>query len=193
MKFEPGKRAPEGRRLVDNVTLHDLVNALANAVINAQDQVERYQTSNISRYFDEHSRPRRIDIAVPSLRSDAKAGEEDLLGVPILALVKATPLAIKDVEVSLEVRLGSLTSLKGEKTEKPVQGAKGEDASEPDAGSVSWGARPPEEAVMRDFAALRTPDAAPLAKVTLSAESQEPTEGMARLLLELNKRIGIRG
>ena len=175
--------------MANNVTLHDLIEALANAVVEAQDQVERYQTSNIRRYFDENDRPRRIDIAGPSIRPDAEPGEEDLLVVPLLALVSATRLAIKDVEISMEVRLGSLTQLAGGASAPLEAGT--ETGPPTTAEAAGWTERRSDKAVALDLGVPRTRDAGPLAKVTLRVEAQEPTEGMARLLMELNKRIGI--
>jgi len=83
---------------------------LSNAVIEAQDQIERYQTSLIRSYFDENNRPHRVELRVPSLRAAAAPGEEDVLSVPLLALVSSNRLAIKDVKISLNVTLGDLTS-----------------------------------------------------------------------------------
>lgn len=178
--------------MADNVTLHDLVEALANAVVEAQDRVERYQTSNVQRYFDENNRPRRIGIVVPSIRSDAEPGDEDLLPVPLLALVNATRLAIKEVEVSMNVRLGSLTELT-ELTDPAEKAPETGNHNGQETGSKGrgWSRRPVEKALMLDLGAPRALDSAPHAKVTLRVESQEPTEGMTRLLMELNKRIGI--
>tara|TARA_R110002167_G_scaffold96911_3_gene256312 strand:+ start:31 stop:582 length:552 start_codon:yes stop_codon:yes gene_type:complete len=177
-----------GEQLANGVTLHDLIEALANAVIEAQDRIERHQTANISRYFTERGRPIGVDIVVPSIRPDAEDGEEDLLRVPMLSLVNATRLSIKDVEVSMEVTLGSLAALKDEATE-PAENTQTEQATE--ANEVDWKGRRPEKAVALDLGATKTKDTGPVAKITLRVESQEQTEGMARLLQELNKRIGV--
>ena len=42
-----------------------------------------------------------------------------------------------------------------------------------------------------DLAAPRTRSRGPTAKVTVRVRGHEPTEGMARMLAELNKRIGV--
>ena len=96
-------------------------------------------------------------------------------------------------ERQVEVRLGSLIplteqepSLKSGEPQKGNAQRKGTQAAE------SWPTRAPEKALSLDLGAPRMRDRAPVAKVTLRVENQEPTEGMARLLMELNKRIGVR-
>src|SRR4051812_29463822 len=97
------------------VTLHDLIEGLANAVIEAQDRIERHQIGLISRYFDSDQRPVSVPIRLPSLspRTVGPDGElvdpEDVfLNVPLLALVNMNLLRIKDFEVDFSLDLGAL-------------------------------------------------------------------------------------
>ena len=107
-------------------TFDDLIEALANAVIEAQDRIERYQIDSLKSYLDDDNRPHSLDLRVPSLRLDAepKDGEsfaEDAISVPLLALVKRSHLTIKDLEVDFEVDLvdlGSPAQTSEEQTEK---------------------------------------------------------------------------
>jgi hypothetical protein len=175
---------------VPGVSLHDLIEALANSVTEAQDRVERFQIANLSRYFDENQRPVRVEMRVPSLRPSAVAGEEDVVSVPLLALVGTVRLAIKDVEISMEVDVGDLTSLdageqSGGATERPHK-------SPPPPAEKSWGWGAPfrRKGLTVDVQSPRSKDQPAMAKVTLRVASQEPTEGLARLLLLLNQRIG---
>lgn len=168
------------------ITLHDLISAIAHAVIDAQDQIEHYQTRNIGRYF-KNDKPRSVNIRVPSLRQGADKGDEDLIQVPWLSLVNATRLAIKDMEISMEVKLGELVSVDREGADDENSGD--ENAPSNTGPSAEWGKGKPWKAVMLDLRALRIGNAGPTANVTLRVESQESTEGMARLIQELNKRI----
>src|SRR5476649_2349091 len=90
------------------VDLKDLIEALAGAVIEAQDRIEQHQISNLGSYFDSDNRPRSVTIRLPSLSPDADPGDEDLYRAPLLPLVACNPLKIKDVEITFDVDLGTL-------------------------------------------------------------------------------------
>lgn len=170
------------------VTLHDLIEALANSVTEAQDRVERFQIANLRRYFDENERPIRVEVRVQSMRPGAAPGEEDIISVPLLAVVGMARLAIKDVDISMEIDIGDLTSLENPEESAPPAGDAGK---KPSTGAEQlWGASVRRKAVTVDVHSPRGRDRPAMAKVALRVESQEPTEGFARLLLMLNQRIG---
>ncbi len=89
--------------------MQELIQAIAGAVAEAQDKVQRFQISTVLRYFDEFNRPVSVDVRLPSMSHDAEPGEERLVHVPLLSLVGPQLLKIKDVDVEFEVGLGSLT------------------------------------------------------------------------------------
>jgi Protein of unknown function (DUF2589) len=174
---------------VPGVSLHELITALANAVTEAQDRVERFQVANLQRYFDENQRPIRIEVRVPSLSPEAQPGDEQIIAVPLLAVVGMVRLAIKDVEISMEIDIGDLTALETGQEGTAASSA----AGRPPAASPEerrWGEPAPRRVVTVDVQAPRARDRPAMAKVTLRVESQDPTEGFARLLLLLNQRIG---
>jgi hypothetical protein len=175
---------------VPGVSLHDLIEALANSVTEAQDRVERFQIANLSRYFDENQRPVRVEMRVPSLRPSAAAGEEDVVTVPLLALVGTVRLAIKDVEISMEVDIGDLTSLDGREQSGSAAERADKGTLPPTEKSWGWGTPFRRKGLTVDVQSPRSKDQPAMAKVTLRVASQEPTEGLARLLLLLNQRIG---
>lgn len=170
------------------VTLHELIEALANSVTAAQDQVERFQIANLSRYFDENHRPVRVEVRVPSLRPSAEPGEEDIIAVPLLAVVGSVRLAIKDVEISMEIDIGELTAPEGSAGGPEVASPPSGEPPQPER--MAWGVFPRRRAVAVDVQSPRTRERPALAKVVLRVEKQEPTEGFARLLMILNQRIG---
>ncbi len=160
--------------MATNITLDDLVEAIASAVIHAQDRVEHYQTSILKTYFNKDGRPNYIKLILPSLQE--KADEE--LWAPELALVGRTTLAIKEIEVSTTVTLGDLSEFATrERTDTPEdQGAEKREARK-------------AKAVRLDLGATAQAPTAATASLKLKVAAQEPTEGMARLMVELNKRI----
>jgi hypothetical protein len=139
-----------------------------------------------------HHRPVRVEVRVPSLRPSAAPGDEDVISVPLLSLIGSVRLAIKDVDIAMEVDIGEL-GLEQEDTPSGKSGRAAADNTEkspPSGSEKDWRARPPVKALTIDVHSPRARDQPAMAKVTLRVESQEPTEGLARLLLLLNQRIG---
>jgi len=179
--------------LATNITLDDLVEAIANAVIRAQDKVERHQTSLLRTYFDGDGRPLPVRLRVQSLRDNADECSEEELVAPLIALVGRTTLAIKELEVSTKVTLGDLANLAGAKAPETDSSSQkgGSDTSATTTTDTPFPIpdQAPLKAVQLDFGTTqRTPNMA-TAELRLKVVAQEPTEGMARLLIELNKRI----
>lgn len=158
-----------------NIALEDLIEALAGAVIEAQDAIEKHQLSNLASYFNpvdsadsstEPSgpyRPKRIVLRVPSLRPDAGENEEDEYQAPLLSLVASNQLKIKDVEISFDVDLGNLTE---------------SEASEKKSVFVDMGGG----LLKRKGGSVH---------VIMRVEGGEPTEGAARLINHLNQTQGV--
>ncbi|MGE8058195.1 DUF2589 domain-containing protein [Pseudomonas sp. NPDC089547] len=163
-----------------NQSLHLLIQSIAGAVAEAQDKIQRFQISTVRQYFDEDNRPVSVEVRLPSTSPDALEGEERVVCVPLLSLVGSRLLAVKDMEISFEVGLNADES----GVPLAVQGA------QPDAGSDNspW----PTESnkpLSVDLDARRNGEGGPLARVTLRVETQPSSEGMARLLQNLDKLI----
>ncbi|MDU9402743.1 DUF2589 domain-containing protein [Pseudomonas sp. zfem004] len=156
-----------------NQSLHHLIQSIAGAVAEAQDKIQRFQVSTVRQYFDEDNRPISIDVRLPSHSPEAKDGEERVVRVPLLSLVGARLMSVKDMEISFEVGLNA--------DDGTVAAAPGDDGS-------GW----PSEShtpLNVDMGVRRNGEGGPLARVTLKVETQPPSEGMARLLQHLDKLI----
>ncbi|MDH0645760.1 DUF2589 domain-containing protein [Pseudomonas sp. GD03858] len=157
-----------------NQSLHHLIQSIAGAVAEAQDKIQRFQVSTVRQYFDEDNRPVSIDVRLPSHSPQAQDGEERVVRVPLLSLVGARLMAVKDMEISFEV------------------GLNGGDGMAADEGHGDDGSGWPSEthkALNVDLGVRRNGEGGPLARVTLKVETQPPSEGMARLLQNLDKLI----
>ena len=53
--------------MAGNTPLNHLIEALAGAVIEAQESIEQRQLSNLRRYFDADWRPKSLVVRVPSM------------------------------------------------------------------------------------------------------------------------------
>lgn len=179
--------------MATNISLNDLVDAIANAVIDAQDRVERHQVALLQNYFDDDNRPLTLTLRVPSMRDSAGLLGEDELEVPLLALVGASRLAIKELEITTKVTLGDLESLAGGGA-APPPGIPGKKTPEPSAipergAAVTMRGEERRSALRLDLAATPNSSQQTSAKMRIKVEAQEPSEGIARLIVELNKRI----
>lgn len=166
--------------MAKQISLEDLIEALSNAVIEAQDRIEQHQIKNLARYFDADNRPVSVEIILPS----ALPGQEDGVPhmVPLLALVATNPLRIKDVEISFDAEIGELGTFAAERDGEP---AEPEDTSDEKA----WRARVPKRSVKVDMQPGLLRSKGKSAHVVLRVEGCEPTEGMSRLINHLLKLI----
>jgi hypothetical protein len=162
---------------VANQSLHHLIHSIAGAVAEAQDKIQRFQISTVRKYFDEDNRPVSIDVRLPSQDADAEQGDERLVRVPLLSLVGSRLLAVKDMEISFEV------GLHAEETLAPAEQPAAEDEQ-----AANWptGTHKP---LSVDLGVRRNGEGGPLARVTLRVETQPSSEGMARLVQNLDKLI----
>ncbi|MBV6775309.1 DUF2589 domain-containing protein [Xanthomonas euvesicatoria] len=166
------------------ISLNDLIEALAGAVIDAQDRIEQHQMANLGAFFDEDNRPRSVLIRLPSQHQEAGENDEDLYRAPLLPLVSSNVLRIKDVEISFDAQLGELSEL--------------DEAVVPDALAVAsvvedWHPKPPAlpGQIGIDLGSNAKNARNSAVHVVLRVEGSEPTEGVARLINRLAQSQGV--
>lgn len=171
--------------MTTKTSLNNLIEAIAGAVIDAQDRIEQHQISHLSDYFDEDNRPKSVVIRMPSLNPGATEGEEELYRAPILPLVSTNVLRIKDVEIRFDADLSSLVE-EGD----DVQGAS---APPPNAAKQSWRVKtqPSKPFVQVDTAVSAQNQRGGTVHVVLRVEGSEPTDGAARLMNHLAQTQGV--
>lgn len=165
------------------IAFQQLVEALVTALLEAQDRIEVHQLSLLRSYFDDQDRPRNAFIKVPSLSYGAD--QDVTLRVPLLALIHPNLLKIKDAELTFDVDLTDFSA--------PVaQGAPPKTAASR-LGTEAGKFPPRDEAPPMLTVAIPSGGAKERlssAKIVLRVEGQEPSEGLARVIHELVKRIG---
>jgi hypothetical protein len=159
------------------VELHDLIEALAGAVIEAQDRIEQHQIANLGSYFDADNRPRSVLIRLQSLSPDAHPGDEDLYRAPLLPLVACNPLKIKEVEITFDVDLGTVGD--------PL------DAATPQADSAWLDPKRVRKTVNVQTTGNLLGRRKSTAHVVLRVEGGDATDGMARLMGHLTQTQGV--
>ncbi|MFA4485271.1 DUF2589 domain-containing protein [Xanthomonas perforans] len=166
------------------ISLNDLIEALAGAVIDAQDRIEQHQMANLGAFFDEDNRPRSVLIRLPSQHPEAGENDEDLYRAPLLPLVSSNVLRIKDVEISFDAQLDELSEL--------------DEAGVPDALAVAsvvedWHPKPPAlpGQIGIDLGSNAKNARNSAVHVVLRVEGSEPTEGVARLINRLAQSQGV--
>lgn len=152
--------------MAGNTPLNHLIEALAGAVIEAQESIEQRQLSNLRRYFDADWRPKSLAVRVPSMRPEAKPGDDDIYRAPLLPMMPPNPLRIKDVEISFDTDLGQVQEITG------------------------GNGRGKEKSVSVDTSGARAGKGGRV-HVVLRVEGTENTEGAARLLNHLAQTQGV--
>jgi hypothetical protein len=167
------------------ISLHDLIETIANAVIEAQSRIEQHQISNLARYFDQDDRPTSVPLRLPNTSPNAGPDETDrILLVPLLALVNTCQLKIKDVEVAFDVDLGEFSV-----PEDPPAAEQTADGSEAEGVNSAWHAAAPQKTLDVDMRQGVARDRDATARIVLRLEGQEPPEGLARLIHHLIKTL----
>ncbi|MGI4837939.1 MAG: DUF2589 domain-containing protein [Janthinobacterium lividum] len=171
-----------------NQALHLLIQSIAGAVAEAQDKMQRVQVSTVRQYFDDDNRPVSIEVRLPSSSPDACPGEERLVRVPLLSLIGPRLLAVKDMEISFDV--GLCADNGGDDSASPAvpvaKSTTAQNATDESAAAWPIAAHTPLNV---DLGVRRNGEGGPLAHVTLRVETQPCSEGMARLVQNLDQLI----
>ncbi len=100
--------------MASNLSLQDLVEAIMNAIADAQNQIEQQTMENISEWFDEDGRPKMVHFKIPAmgpkadaLRAEGKVAEREVL-VPLLTLMQNNPIKIKRLLTKFDIALGGV-------------------------------------------------------------------------------------
>lgn len=159
-------------------SLNTLIEAIAGAVVDAQDRIEQHQMSHLSDFFDQDNRPKSVVIRMPSLHPQASEGDEDLYRAPILPLVSTNVLRIKDVEITFDADIGPL--VEGDvPAEEPVE--------------PGWKGKPPPARphLSVDPGPGGNDRRSGSVHVVMRVEGSEPTDGAARLMNHLAQTQGV--
>lgn len=165
------------------ITLKDLLEALASAVIGAQDRIEQHQIASLGSYFDSDNRPKSVLMRLPSLHPGAEEGDEDYYRAPLLSLAPANPLRIREVEIDFDVQLGEI----GE--EQSAAAATG-DGGDSDS-AESWHSGAPRKSVQIDMRAATKGALSSAVHVRVKVENTEITSGLAKLANHLTHTQGV--
>lgn len=162
--------------------LPGLIEAMAGAVIDAQDRIEKQQLAHLSHYFDQDNRPKSIVMRMPSMQPGAGADDEDLYRAPLLPMVSTNVLRIKDVEISFDADLGNLVEIR-----TPA----GPAGNIPHGPGWSAGDEPPRPVVQVDTAIASGARHTGSVRVVMRVEGSEPSDGVARLMTYLAQTQGV--
>lgn len=170
--------------MATSITLKDLLEALAGAVIGAQDRIERHQIATLGSYFDSDNRPKSVLMRLPSLHPGAEEGDEDYYRAPLLALTPTNPLRIREVEIDFDVQLGEI----GEEEVAAAGDGNGDGGDEP---TESWHAGTPRKTVQIDMRAATKGALTSAVHVRVKVENTEITAGLAKLTNHLAQTQGV--
>jgi hypothetical protein len=163
------------------LSLHKLVTSLANAVMEAQTRVEHFQIAALRSYFHPDGKPMTMPVKLPP-NSQSQGEREVALDVPVIALVGANVLRIKEFDIEFAVHLHEVGD-----TTQTLAGALQQSASGNAAASLSHAHT--HEPLLVDTNLSGTTQESTEAKIRIKVEGIEQTEGLARLLHHLYSRF----
>ena len=99
-------------------SLDNVFQGIYKSIVEAQNTIEQHYVGEIKEdYFDKDGKPYMIPIELPN----GNGGEMKTVNIPVITLVPHNGMAIKEVEIEMEVALGlgsSETINKGDATHK---------------------------------------------------------------------------
>ncbi len=88
--------------------LDDLLQAIHDAVLEAQIITEKQHINQLQKYFNEDGTAQMLSIKVPSMNQNTPEGETQTLNIPLITLVPPTAIKIKRMKVDFKVSLGAI-------------------------------------------------------------------------------------
>ena len=200
----------------DAVALHQLVGAVAGAIVDAQALVEQRFIQQVSGYFDSEGKPLCLAIKMP--RPGSASTDEMQIGLPLLSLAESSMLAIKDLRIDLDVELGSIVD--GPGTAPPPDAAadletlpaapvashsfrsngapidiparRADPVSAADVTiepALPAATAPHQPEKQLTLSVGTTSSTGPKARLSINAAAKPPSEAMQRLMTQLNKLV----
>ena len=84
-------------------SLDNVFQGIYKSIVEAQNTIEQHYVGEIKEdYFDKDGKPYMIPIELPN----GKGGEMKTVNIPVITLVPHNGMAIKEVEIEMEVALG---------------------------------------------------------------------------------------
>ncbi|MEO5867495.1 MAG: DUF2589 domain-containing protein [Sphingomonas sp.] len=181
--------------MTSSVGLHELIGSVAGAIVDAQGIVERHYLDLLGRYFDAEGRPISLGIKVPSTAAAAGANDHIQLAIPLLSLVESRLLAIKEMKIALDVELGDIADTPapavpghlGAPLDVPAIAAPA--GPQADAAPIAQPNTAPPAKMLTVGVGSRGDSGGPMAKLSITVEAAQPSEGLCRLLTQLNKVV----
>ena len=91
------------RRLQKANSLDNVFQGIYKSIVEAQNTIEQHYVGEIKEdYFDKDGKPYMIPIELPN----GNGGEMKTVNIPVITLVPHNGMAIKEVEIEMEVALG---------------------------------------------------------------------------------------
>jgi Protein of unknown function (DUF2589) len=172
--------------MADFVPLQNLVHAIASAVTQAQQEIEKAQVANLLSYVDREYRPINLQLRVPSIRPEAEPAEEDYYQAPLLALVPHSVLRIKQAEISFDIELGDLAG--------PAPSAKTRSAAPVATNAADvLTSKMKQTLSVNPAVSVAVKQQGTSAHIVLTIEGVEASEAVSRLVMDMTKTQGIVG
>jgi hypothetical protein len=165
----------------DKTSLQDIIEAMAHAVIETQNRIEQHQIASLARFFDQDNKPLTVDLQLPNMSPKAGEGEKHrAVSVPLIALVHANQLKIKEMQFEFDVELGEFSI--------PIEEPSAEDADDGGA-DQTWRGATARKGVGAKAGGGVAHEKGATARLLMKIEGQDPPEGVSRLIHHMIKTL----
>jgi len=168
------------------ISLDNLVAALASSVAEAEHAVRLNQLRNLRSFFDANNNPVTVEIEMP--KSGLRAGETgtEAVHVPLLTLVGISNMSIAEMEVTFQTSLGDVEEATEVDDDGLPHAFSDEDPEEEALRGLGWSGR--DSAAIGASTGPSTSESGK-ASVTLKVRQSELPEGLARIIARLNQQL----
>ncbi|MFZ2525851.1 MAG: DUF2589 domain-containing protein [Candidatus Ferrigenium altingense] len=153
-----------------------LVSAISRAALEAQNHIQRAHIGDLHNYFDSEGKPISVKLSIPRRNHETGRDEFMEVNVPLITLVSPSQMSIKEMQVTMQIDLSALDDDTPQSKETRRQA------------KYKW-THAEQEAPLAAATAVGKPGAGNTAQITLRVAAEETSEGLARLLVHLNKSL----
>lgn len=162
---------------------HNLITALATAVVEAGNQLKQKHLGDLKRFFDDNGLPFMADLKIPSWNFPDSQTKGALtltpkdVKVPLITLVNTNQLAIQQTQISMQVDMSELVKPEAANSETKTH--------QP----FDWKSEIYNSPIMVSLSSEKSSSLPGSAHVVLTVVSEDPPEGLSKLINHLNKNL----
>jgi hypothetical protein len=178
-----------------------LVTAIVSAVVEAQNQLQQTHIGELTRYFEKNGSPTLVQLQIPrtvpetgattppktvsrtgapelaktTLETVVKESPTIAVNVPLITLINPSQLSIQEMQITMQVDMNEIAQSMEAARSQPV--------------NKSWSIPLYKPMMASSTITAKMPGDIGTAQITIKVAADDTPEGLARLLVHLNKSL----